>query len=437
MAHRRPHAPEPVPGAPQHAAIPLRDAYCVSCVEQLEAALRRQPGIASAHVDLGDRVLHVAFDPAQTSEPAVRELIDASRRCACEDGAAPNRGMQAGHLGHRADMAPVAMGTAHDRMQYELPSTGAHEEHESRHAAAMQHAGMEHDMSGPRMARAMEADMRDRFFVALVLTVPVVLYSPLATDFFNLDLPTGAIPRNWLLLALTTPVVWWAGWIFIGGAARSLRHRMLNMSVLVATGVLAAWGFSVVITAGGLGETFFEAAAMLVTFVLFGHWMEMKSRRGTTDALRALFDLVPPRATVIRDGREVDLPTSEIIAGDRIVLRPGDRVPVDGIIESGATAIDEALVTGESVPKEKAPGDELIGGSINRTGSVTFRATKVGADTALAQIVKLVEDAQSSKAPGQRLADRAAQYLVLLALGSGAVTFVAWYAIAGETALLS
>jgi Cu2+-exporting ATPase len=296
---------------------------------------------------------------------------------------------------------------------------------------------MEHDMSDPAMARAMEADMRNRFFVALALTFPTVLYSPIATDFFNLDLRTGPFSANWIMLVLSTPVVWWSGWIFTGGAVRSLRHRTLNMSVLVATGVLAAWGFSVVITLGDLGETFFEAAAMLVTFVLFGHWMEMKSRRGTTDALRALFHLVPPRATVIRNGQEVELLTSEIVVDDRVILRPGDKVPVDGVIESGQTAIDEALVTGESVPKDKGPGDDVIGGSINKTGSVTFRATKVGAETALAQIVKLVEEAQSSKAPGQRLADQAAQYLVILAVGSGIATFVAWYFGAGETALLS
>jgi Cu2+-exporting ATPase len=165
--------------------------------------------------------------------------------------------------------------------------------------------------------------------------------------------------------------------------------------------------------------------------------MEMKSRRGTTDSLRALFDLVPPTATVVRDGGEVQVPTSEIHVDDRVVLRPGDKVPVDGIIESGETTIDEALVTGESVPKEKRPGDEVVGGSINKTGSVVFRATKIGADTALGQIVRLVEEAQSSKAPGQRLADRAAQYLVILAVGSGIVTFVAWYVVGGETALLS
>ena len=165
---------------------------------------------------------------------------------------------------------------------------------------------------------------------------------------------------------------------------------------------------------------------MLVTFVLFGHWMEMKSRRGTTDALRALFDLVPPKATVLRGGQEVEIPSSEVVVDDFVVIRPGDKIPVDGSIEKGETTIDESLVTGESIPVDKGPGDEVVGGSINQSGSITFRATKIGADTALGQIVRLVEQAQNSKAPGQRLADTAAQYLVILAVSAGLITFGVW-----------
>lgn len=417
-----------------HEAIPVKDLYCIGCAEELTRTLAEDDRVRSATVDFHNSTVHVEYDATAIDAAGIRDLIDKSQRCTCVDGE-PSSEM--GHLEHRAQMAPITMGTTHDRMQYELPSTSAHGAHEAEHGKAMKHEGMDHDMSDPRMAKAMEADMRNRFFVALLLTIPTVLYSPLATDFFNIELPTGPLNRNWIMLVLSTPVVWWAGWIFVGGAIRSLRHRALNMSVLIATGVLAAWGFSVVITVGDLGETFFEAAVMLVTFVLFGHWMEMKSRRGTSDALRALFDLVPPMAKVIRGGEEVEIATSEIVVDDRVVLRPGDKVPVDGVIESGETAIDEALVTGESVPKDKRPGDEVIGGSINKTGAVTFRATKVGAETALAQIVRLVEEAQSSKAPGQRIADQAAQYLVILAVGSGITTFVVWYFFGGETALLS
>lgn len=260
------------------------------------------------------------------------------------------------------------------------------------------------DMSDPAMAAAMERDIRTRLFVALVLTIPTVLYSPLGQQFLGLTLPKP-IPANWIMLLLTTPVVFWCGWVFIGGAFGALRARTLDMSVLIATGVLATYLASIVLMVVGDGEGFFEAAAMLVTFVLFGHWIEMKSRKGTSDSLRALFDLVPPTATVRRDGQEVAIPTAAIVVGDTVVLRPGDKVPTDGEVLTGRTSIDEALVTGESLPVEKGPGDPVVGGAINRNGAITFRATRVGGDTALAQIVALVRRAQSSKAPGQFLSE--------------------------------
>ncbi|MEZ4504539.1 MAG: copper-translocating P-type ATPase [Thermomicrobiales bacterium] len=320
-----------------------------------------------------------------------------------------------GHEHHQA--MPEAADARHDDMRHDGHQMSAHE--------GGAHGGMSHDMSDPAMAAAMERDMRNRFLVALALTIPTVLYSPLGRDFFGVDLPTP-ISAEWIMLLLATPVVFWAGWIFLSGAYHALRSRQLDMSVLIATGVLAAYGASIVLMALGEEDVFFEAAAMLVTFVLFGHWMETKSRRGTTDALRALFDLVPPTATVVRGGQEIEVPTAEIVAGDVVLVRPGEKIPVDGEVRSGSSSVDEALVTGESLPVQKGPGDEVIGGSINQAGTLTFVATKVGADTALAQIVAMVQHAQNSKAPGQRLADKAAQYLVILAVGSGVLTFVAW-----------
>lgn len=209
------------------------------------------------------------------------------------------------------------------------------------------------------------------------------------------------------------------------------------MAVLIAVGIVAAFGFSIVLTVLGSPDSYYEAAAMLITFVLFGHWMEMKSRRGTTDALQALMNLMPPQARVIRNGRETLVSTAEVKIGDTVVLKPGDKVPVDGEVLEGETAIDESLVTGESIPVPKKPGDAVIGASINQSGSVTFKATKVGDETALAQIVKLVELAQNSKAPGQKLADRFARYLVLVAVGGGLLTFAVWFFIMGESVLFA
>lgn len=289
----------------------------------------------------------------------------------------------------------------------------------------MSHMDHEAAMTNPAMAKQMEADMRRRFWISLVLSIPIFLYSPVGKSLgVHLYSP---LPINWLLLILTTPIVFWTGSIFITGTYYSLKAKKLNMAVLIATGVLAAYLFSVLLTLIGSEESFYEAAALLVTFVLFGHWMEMRSRKGTSESLQALFNLVPPQATVIRDGNEITIPSANIVKGDIVVLRPGDKVAVDGEITEGQTSIDESLVTGESIPVAKAQNDRVVGGSVNLTGMVKFRATEVGADTVLAQIIAMVETAQNSKAPGQRIADRWAGRLVILAIGSGLITFFAWY----------
>ncbi|HOX20154.1 MAG TPA: HAD-IC family P-type ATPase, partial [Gemmatimonadales bacterium] len=299
------------------------------------------------------------------------------------------------------------------RHHVEAPAKG-HHEHESM-------------MADPAMVVTMERDMRRRFLVALAFTIPVTL---LAGHIPGVGMPVPMPLASWLQLGLSLPVVWWAGWIFIGGSYHALRNLKLDMSVLIATGVLAAWLSSVYLTLIGYPTAYYEAACMLVTFVLFGHWMEVKSRRGTSDALRALFDLVPPMARVLRGGRELDLPTSAVVVGDLLRLRPGDKIPVDGELTEGSTDVDEALVTGESRPVKRGPHDPVVGGSINVSGAVTMRATRVGTDTVLAQIAALVAEAQNSKAPRQRLADRAAAVLVVVAVGAGILTFLGWTVLA-------
>lgn len=297
--------------------------------------------------------------------------------------------------------------------------------------------GMEHGgLAGRDMAKLMEEDIRNKFFVAFILTLPIIAYSPLGTSILGLNLPTP-FSANWIMFLLTTPVYFYSGWIFLYSTYKALQAKTLNMAVLIAVGITAAYAFSVILTLLGSEESFYEAAAMLTTFVLFGHWMEMKSRRGTTDALQALFDLVPPQARLWKDGKENMVATSEVKLDDILIVKPGDKVPVDGEIIEGETAIDESLVTGESLPVTKSVGDKVIGGSINTSGSVKFKATKVGEDTALAQIVKMVETAQNSKAPGQKIADRFAKYLVIVAVGGGLLTFVVWFFILGQPLLFA
>lgn len=300
------------------------------------------------------------------------------------------------------------------------------ESHAGRDMQKMSHADHETAMTNPQIAKAMEADMRRRFLISLFLSIPIFLYSPAGTALLRITLPS-LVPVNWLLFILTTPIVFWTGSIFITGTYYSLKARKLNMAVLIATGVLAAYLFSVLLTIVGSEETFYEAAALLVTFVLFGHWMEMRSRKGTSESLRALFDLVPPQATVIRDGKEISILSAEIIKNDIVVVRPGDKVPVDGEVVEGESTIDESLVTGESIPVAKTVGDSVVGGAVNVTGLLKFKATKVGSETVLAQIIKMVETAQNSKAPGQRIADLWAGRLVIVAISSGLITFFGWY----------
>ncbi|MBI4059223.1 copper-translocating P-type ATPase [Candidatus Microgenomates bacterium] len=297
--------------------------------------------------------------------------------------------------------------------------------------------GMEHGgLAGREMAKLMEEDIRHKFFFALVFSLPIILYSPLGEKILGVTLPTP-IPASWILFLLTTPVFFYSGWIFLYSTFKALQAKTLNMAVLIAVGITAAFGFSVVLTLTNSSDSYYEAAALLITFVLFGHWMEMKSRRGTTDALQALFALVPPQARVLRRGKEEIIPTSQVKIGDILILKPGDKVAVDGQIIEGETAIDESLVTGESLPVAKKVGDRAIGGSLNTTGSVKFKATRIGEDTALAQIIKMVEIAQSSKAPGQKIADRFAKYLVIVAVGGGLITFAVWFLILGQPLLFA
>jgi Cu2+-exporting ATPase len=302
----------------------------------------------------------------------------------------------------------------------------------------MAHAG--HDMSDPRMAAAMEADMRRRFWISLVLALPVIAYSSLGILVLGgraLPTPLG-IRSDWIMLAFATPIALWTSSVFHIGAYYALKSRVLNMSVLVSLGILTSYLFSVGLTLFAPGQdTFYEAAVMLAVFLLFGHWMEMKARRGSSDSVQKLLDLAPSRATVERNATFIEVPVAEVVVGDTVVLKPGDRVPVDGEVLDGTTAIDESMVTGESLPMEKAQGDFVIAGTINQSGTLRFRATKIGADTALAQIVRLVETAQNSKAPAQRLADRAAHYLTLVAVGSGLVTFIVWLVIAQQPLLVA
>src|SRR5438874_9163928 len=289
------------------------------------------------------------------------------------------------------------------------------------------HDLMRHGGHEERSMDAMARDMRDRFLVAAVLSVPILLWSSIGRQVLHFTVPAPFGLRDDVFqLILSLPVIGYSGWIFLDGAVRALRARTLDMMVLVAVAIAAGWTYSVIVTVRGGGDVFYEASTVLAAFVLLGHWLEMRARGGANDALRTLLNLAPPRAIVIRQGEQVEVPTSEVQVGDVLLIKPGSKVPVDAVVEDGASEVDESVVTGESLPVAKAPGAELIGGSINENGTLRARATRVGSDTALAQIVRLVQEAQSSTAPGQQLADRAAFWLVLVALFGGTLTLIVW-----------
>lgn len=284
--------------------------------------------------------------------------------------------------------------------------------------------------------QAMARDMRNRFFIALVFALPVFLYASMEMEFLKLEPPFG-MDRNIFLFLLASGAIIYPGWPFYVAALRAIRNGVTNMAVLVLLSVGTGYFFSVGTTFFFAGEQFYEASSVLLVFILLGHWLEMRARAGASDAIRALMDLAPPKAMVLREGHEIELPTADLKVDDTVIIRPGNKIPVDGEVIEGESQVDESMLTGESMPVKKAVGATVIGATINKSGSFKYRATKVGVDTALAQIVKLVQTAQNSKAPGQRLADRAAQWLVLAAIVTGLVTFAAWFWWIGQPLLFA
>ncbi|GAB6858029.1 heavy metal translocating P-type ATPase [Microbacterium xylanilyticum] len=403
-----------------------------------ESALSRRPGVVAVEANPVAQTANITYDPSVTSVAELRRWVtECGYHCAgqsvpdhiCDPAEGEGHGAHhADHVQHDpADLAAPNTGTVGSHAGHAAVSaTGGHD-----HAQAAAHSPQ--DMmghGGHHGAMSMDAmvrDMRNRFLVALILSIPITLWSPIGRKVIGFSVPAPfGLRDDVFMLILSLPVIFYSAWIFFDGAYRALRARTLDMMVLVAVGVGAGWLYSLVITLTGGGEVFYEAATVLTTFVLLGHWVEMRARGGANDAIRRLLELAPARAVVIRDGNEVEIPTSEVVPGDLMLIRPGAKVPTDGRVEDGESEVDESMVTGESMPVEKAPGSEVIGATVNTVGTLRVRATKVGADTALAQIVKLVQEAQNSKAPGQRLADRAAFWLVLVALIGGSLTFLVW-----------
>ena len=385
----------------------------------VEKHLQQIQGVRSASINAAGDSATVEYDDRQVSAEIIQQAIrDCGFHC--------NGEMQPRHVCATHAHPGALAGAPPDHLH---AHHGATEPAASRaHAAHADHGEMMHDMGhAPGMSmEGMVRDMRNRFFVALLFAVPVFLYSPMGAMFGDFAVPFGMDRKLFLFLVASAAIIY-PGWPFYVATWRALRNRVVNMATLVSLSVGTGYLFSLGATFFYEGDVFYEAAATLLVFILLGHWLEMRARAGASDAIKALMNLAPPMATVMRNGAETKVPTSEVVLADTVVVKPGDKVPVDGVVIEGSSQVDESMLTGESMPVRKAAGDAVIGATINKSGSFTYRATKVGADTALAQIVKLVQEAQNSKAPGQLLADRASQWLVLAAIVIGLATFAVWY----------
>lgn len=405
----------------------------------VEKQLRQLAGVSSAEVNFVSATATVTYDEDKTDVEAIRSTIlecgfhcrgEVVPRHVCEPGsttvepanpnapAARHDHTRSAHAGHGAIVAAKAQHTR-------LRTAPAHDE-------------MAHEMghgSGADM-QTIVRDMRNRFWVALFFTVPIFIYSPMG-GMFNPPAPPYGLDLELWLFVLASAAILYPSWPFFVAAWRALRNGVLNMAVLVVLSVGTGYAFSVGSTFFFPGVQFYEAVAVLLVFILLGHYLEMRARAGASAAIRSLLDLAPAMATVLRQGKEIEVPTADVQVDEIIVIRPGNKVPVDGVVLDGESLIDESMLTGESMPVKKTPGDQVIGATINKSGSFRYRATKVGADTALAQIVKLVQEAQNSKAPAQLLADRAAQWLVLIAIIIGITTFAVWFWWIGMPVLFS
>lgn len=387
--------------------LALTGMSCAGCANNIEKTLQNQAGVHAANVNFATAIATVHYDAATTSPERLAQAVR--------------------DLGYGA--AP----------EQQTPS----------HAEVNTPAGAEHEHGATTHDDAQAAHQRDllcRVIGGAIFALPLLIIA----------MSHGTLPGlhgpwvNWLQLALATPVVFWSGAPFFRSAWRGLRHASANMDTLIALGAGAAYLFSLVATlapglvtvAGaahhaGAAPVYFEAAAVIIVLVLLGKFLEARATRQTGAAIRGLMNLQPRHARVVRNGTEEDIPLAAVRVGDVVLVRPGEQVPIDGRVRSGQSAIDESSLTGESVPVDKNPGDEVLGGTLNTTGALQIEALKVGRDTVLQQIIRVVQEAQGSKAPIARLADRVSGIFVPAVLGIALVTFVIWLIVAPPSGRLT
>ncbi len=421
--------------------LPITGMTCANCVATVERNLKKEKGVQGASVNLSSERATVEFDPSLTGlETLIGRVQRAGYDIAAGEADLVIRRLSDDNDSRRLEKAlssmegvldaQVSFTTERARVKY-IPTLVSQADLrraiESAGFEAVETGGQAEDVEAK--ARQDEINQQRRFLlIGLLFTVPLFLLS-MSHDF-------GLLPEmwvhggrlNWIMLALATPVQFYVGWQYYVGAYKSVRNGSANMDVLVAMGSSAAYFYSVFVTLGSIpGHVYFETAAVIITLIKLGKYLEVRAKGRTSEAIKKLMGLRARTARIIRGGQELEVLADDVLVGDIVLVRPGEKIPVDGIVVEGRSSVDESMLTGESLPVEKAPGDPLIGATLNKLGLLRFEATKVGKETALAQIIKLVEDAQGSKAPIQKLADQISAVFVPIVIAIAALTFLVWY----------
>jgi Cu+-exporting ATPase len=434
---------------PKKLSLPIEGMTCASCAARIEKSLKALKGVREANVNLATEKANILFEPGlvddRTLQKAIEDLgykvlpdVGTEEKITVAIGgmtcaACVNRIEKALRKIEGVSEAQVNLATEKATLLYRPDKAGKTEFRKTIEDLGYEIRGFEAEISADREAEARSLEVRiqkRKFLISAVLSVAIFFGSmpgwfPWWPEFLQ---------YHFTLFLLTTPVQFWAGWQFYRGFWLALKHRTSDMNTLIAVGTSAAYIYSTAVTffpqwlrARGLDlSVYYDTSAMIITLILLGKLLEAIAKGHTSSAIKRLMGLQPRTARVVRSGREMDIPVEEVRRGDGVIVRPGEKIAVDGIVREGNSAVDESMLTGESLPVEKQAGDPVMGGTINKTGSFKFEATKVGKDTALAQIIKLVEEAQGSKAPIQRLADRVASVFVPTVISIALGTFAVW-----------
>jgi len=420
----------------EKAIIPITGMTCTTCASTIEKDLTETLGVEQANVSFASERATIEYDPSKVDLTIIKDTISQiGYGVATRKSIFPVGGMTCASCVARVEKALSSVSGVIST-SVNLASEKATVEHvEEINITNLRQAVEEAGYTLGQEAETLEdvaiagqrelRSIRNRFIFATIFAalIMALMWVP------------SLLGKPYLLWALATPVQFWTGWRFYRGAWGALRHRTTDMNTLVAVGTSAAYFYSVVAvlfpnifasTGVELG-LYFDTSAMIIALILLGRFLETRARGQTSEAIKKLIEINPKTALVIRDSEEREISIEKVLVGDLILVRPGERVPVDGVIREGYSTIDESMITGESIPVEKKMGEEVVGASINKTGSFKFEATKVGKDTTLAQIIRLVEEAQGSKAPIQRLADVIASYFVPIVISIAIVTFIVWY----------